>query len=42
MFTLKRQDINMIEGPLLGKMIRYAIPIILTNLLQFMNEFCPK
>ncbi len=34
MFKLKKEKINMTEGPLLGKMIKFAIPLILTNLLQ--------
>lgn len=34
MFRTKKDQINMTEGPLLGKMIRFAIPLILSNLLQ--------
>ncbi len=34
MFNRKKEQINMTEGPLLGKMIRYALPLIFTNLLQ--------
>ncbi len=31
---LKRKDIDMVHGPVLGKMISFVIPVILTNLLQ--------
>ncbi len=34
MLTRKKETVNMTEGPLLGKMIKYAIPLIFTNLLQ--------
>ena len=29
-----RHDIDMTEGPLLGKIIRFAIPVALANLIQ--------
>ncbi len=31
-----KKEINMIEGPLLGNIIRYAVPIVLTGLLQLL------
>ena len=34
MFKGTKQVINMTEGPLLGKMIRFTLPLIFTNLLQ--------
>ena len=34
MFKGKKNQIDMTEGPLLGKMIRFALPLIFTNLLQ--------
>lgn len=34
MFNRKKAQINLTEGPLLVKMIRYALPLICTNLLQ--------
>ncbi len=34
MFKGKRQITDMTEGPLLGKMIRFSLPLIFTNLLQ--------
>ena len=30
------RDINMIEGPLLGKIIMFALPLIMTNMLQML------
>lgn len=32
----KSKDINMLEGPLLGKVFRFALPLMLTNLLQML------
>ncbi len=34
MLAVEKRKIIMTEGPLLGKMVRYAIPLICTNLLQ--------
>lgn len=34
--TGKKKEINILEGKLLGNMIRYAIPIMLTNILQLL------
>lgn len=34
MALFKRKDIDMVHGPILGKMIAFVIPVILTNLLQ--------
>ena len=53
MFHINRghEDIDMLNGPLLGKMIKTAIPIILTNILQVfynsadmfvLGNFCPN
>ncbi len=34
MVLARRRDINMIEGPLLSRMLIFIVPVILTNLLQ--------
>jgi len=34
--TRKKKEINILEGKLLGNMIRYAVPIMLTNILQLL------
>ena len=34
MALIKRKDINMLEGPIFGKMMLFIVPVILTNLLQ--------
>lgn len=31
---MKKRELNITEGPLLGSMLRYAVPVILTSLLQ--------
>ena len=33
---MAKKDINMLEGPLLGNVIAYAIPIMLTGILQLL------
>lgn len=33
---MKKNDINMCEGPLLGNILRYTVPIILTSVLQLL------
>ena len=33
---MKRADQDMLRGPLLGSIIRYTVPIILTSLLQLL------
>ena len=32
----KSRDMNMLEGPLLGKVFLFALPLMLTNLLQML------
>ena len=34
MALIRRKDIDMTQGPLLGKMLMFAIPLMLTNFLQ--------
>ncbi|MBQ9121155.1 MAG: MATE family efflux transporter [Clostridia bacterium] len=33
---MKKKELNITEGPLLGSMLRYAVPVILTSLLQLL------
>ena len=37
-----RKQINMLEGPLFGGILRFALPIILTNLLQILYNTADK
>lgn len=36
MKLFERKEINMLEGPLLGKVFRFALPLMITNLLQML------
>ena len=31
--AMRKRELNITEGPLLGSMLRYAVPVILTSLL---------